>query len=230
MTLYPTAEIAGPVTNLKDLAREMLAQSRYDVIYCDVQLADGDCFSVLADVEVTTPIVFTTGYAQYANEAFHVDGIDYLLKPIKPELLRKATAKALSLGKHWRDKIAPSGDLQKGECKGCLHFLKDQVYDGLRIIDLSHVILFETGKGYAHVLMDDGTTRRVNYSLAQLMRRLDTREFFRANRQYIVSRHAIQHVRTYGNRQMRLMLTGHEVKKVIISKERVAEFNHWIEQ
>lgn len=227
---YPFADVQGPVTNLVDLERAMLEQHEFDVIYCDIRLEDGVCFSVLETIDVTTPIVFTTAYSEYALKAFGANGIAYLLKPIEPDALRKATDKALSM-KHERQDIAAV--LESLGIKGhatYLHYLKANTFDGAYIIDIANVNHFVASDKKAIATMNDGTRHRLDYTLEQLMSRLDPMMFFRANRQYIVAKRAIHRMQAYGNRQVSIRLKGFDDVEVIVSKDTVSALNNWIEQ
>lgn len=230
LRIYPQAEIEGPVTNLIDLERTMLDQQRYDVIYCDIRLEDGLCFSVFEGMEVTTPIIFTTAYSEYALKAFDANGIAYLLKPVETEALRKATDKALSVNRGRQDIAAMLESIGMKGCAAYLHYLKASTYDGAYIIDIAEVSHFVTDGKKSFAMMSDGTKHTINYTMEQLMQRLDPIQFFRANRQYIVSRSAIYRIQSYGNRQMLIMLNGYSDVQVLVSKERVKTLNEWIEQ
>lgn len=227
---YPHADVQGPITNLVDLERAMLEQHEFDVIYCDIRLEDGVCFSVLEAVDVTTPIVFTTAYSEYALKAFGANGIAYLLKPIESEALRKATDKALSM-KHEKQDIAAVLDALglKGRT-AYLHFLKANTFDGAYIVDVANVSHFVANEKKTIATMNDGSCYRIDYTLEQLMSRLDPMMFFRANRQYIVARRAIHRMQAYGNRQVLIRLKGFDDVKVVVSKENVSALNDWVEQ
>lgn len=227
---YPQAVIDGPVTNLVDLERKMMEQQRYDVIYCDIQLEDGVCFSVFEGIEVTTPIVFTTAYSEFALKAFEANGIAYLLKPVKPDELKKATDKALSMRNDGQNIAAMLESIGMKGHAAHLHYLKANTYDGAYIIDIANVSHFVTDEKKSYAMMTDGSKHRIDYTLEQLMQRLDPMMFFRANRQYIVSRHAIHRIQAYGNRQVLLKLVGYADTLVLVSKENVSTLNSWIEQ
>lgn len=227
---YSQTEIAGPVRDLVGLERAMLEQSRYDVIYCDIRLEDGVCFSVLESIDVVTPIIFTTAYSEYALKAFEVNGIAYLLKPINREALRKATDKALSM-KHNSLNIATMHEsIGRKEQTSYIHYLKANTYNGSLIIDVTNVSYFMVDNKYSFAMMSNGTKHRIGYTLDGLMQRLDPMLFFRANRQYIINRNAIYRIQTYGNRQVLLKIVGYDDIRVLVSKENVSALNVWIEQ
>lgn len=227
---YPQTEIEGPVTNLIDLERAMLSQQYYDVIYCDIRLEDGVCFSVFEDIDVTVPIIFTTAYSEFALKAFEANGIAYLLKPIKPDVLKKATDKALSLAHNYQNIASMLESIGQGRHLSYLHYLKANTYNGSYIINIANVSHFVCDKKKSCAVMTDGTIHHIDYTLEQLTHRLNPLMFFRANRQYIVSRHAIHRLQSYGNRQMLLILKDINNTHVLVSKENVATLNRWIEQ
>ena len=227
---YPQAEIDGPVTNLVDLERAMHDQQRYDVVYCDIRLEDGVCFSVFEQLEVTVPIVFTTAYSEFSLRAFDANGIAYLLKPIGQEALRKATDKALSMNRGSQDIAAMLESIGLKAPSNHLHYLRAITYDGSYILNLADVSHFTIGERHTYAIMADGSKHRIDYTLDALMQRLDPLMFFRANRQYIVSRRAIRRIQAYGNRQAVLKLTGYADTQVLVSKEQVSALHRWIEQ
>lgn len=230
LRLYSGVEIEGPVTNLIDLERAMLDQQRYDVIYCDIRLEDGVCFSVFEGIGVTTPIIFTTAYSEYALKAFDANGIAYLLKPVETEALRKATDKALSMNRGRQNIAAMLESIGMKGCASFLHYLKANTYNGAYIVDIADVNHFVTDDKKSFAMMNDGAKHTINYTIEQLMQRLDPVLFFRANRQYVISRRAIYRIQSYGNRQMLIMLNGYSEVQVLVSKERVKALNDWIEQ
>lgn len=227
---YPQAETEGSVTNLVDLEHAMLNQQHYDVVYCDIRLEDGVCFSVLEGMDISVPIIFTTAYSEYALKAFEANGIAYLLKPVKADALRKATDKALSLGHGRQDIAAMLKSLGLGGRPSCRHYLRATAYDGFYIISTADVSHFVAGEKKSYAMMTDGTKHRIDHTLDSLMQLLDPVQFFRANRQYIVSRKAIHRIQACGNRQVQLRLTGYADTQVLVSKENVPALNEWIEQ
>ena len=227
---YPHAVIEGPVTNLIDLEHAMLRQQDYDVIYCDIQLEDGVCFSLFECIDVTTPIIFTTAYSEYALKAFDANGIAYLLKPIETKALLKATNKALSL---FCEKQGFTAMLESMGMKGCaayIHYLRSNTYNGSYIIDVADINHFVINGKKTFAMMNNGTKHVIFYTLDQLKQRLDPIQFFRANRQYIVNRKAISRIQAYGNRQMLIILHSYDDVKVLVSKDNASVFNDWIEQ
>lgn len=227
---YPQVEIDGPVTNLIDLNCSMQNQSYYDIIYCDICLEDGICFSVFEQMEVTVPIIFTTAYSEFSLRAFDANGIGYLLKPIDSQKLRKATDKALSMKTDYSNMAVIVKNFLQNGSNSYLHYIRATTHNGIYIINLTDVSHFVVGERYTYALLTNGTKHRIDYTLDILMQRLNPIMFFRANRQYIVCRQAISLIENYGNRQVLLKLKGYDDVKILISKEKVPVLNRWIEQ
>lgn len=230
LRIYPQMDIEGPVTNLIDLEKAMHNQQNYSVIYCDIRLQDGICFSILENINITTPIIFTTAYDEYALKAFETNGIAYLLKPVETAALQKATEKVLRMQRGKLEIAALLDSIGSNKHNTYLHYIKADTYDGSVIIKLKDVVCFNAGIKNSYALMAGGEKYRIKYTLEQLMQRLDSRMFFRANRQYIVNRSAINRLQSYGSRQLLIKLNHYEDVNVIVSKENVSTLNNWIEQ
>ncbi len=92
-TIDPTIEIAGNTESVSRTVEWLQNNPQLDLIFMDIQLSDGSAFMLFDRMKIETPIVFTTAYDQYAIDAFRVNSIDYLLKPIKPDELQRALDK-----------------------------------------------------------------------------------------------------------------------------------------
>lgn len=227
---YPQAEIDGPVTNLVDLERAMLEQQRYDVIYCDIRLEDGVCFSVFDVTNVTTPIIFTTAYSEFALKAFEANGIAYLLKPVKPDALKKATDKAMAMNGGNQDIASMLESIGLKGCAACIHYIKARAFDGTYIINVSEVSHFVIDDNITYAMMQNGQRHKIDYSLDTLMQRLDPMMFFRANRKCIISRNAIHRIRAWDNRRLAITLVNYPAEQILVSKDNAPALDKWIEQ
>ena len=89
----PGVEVVATLESVAESIEWLRANPQPDLLFMDIHLADGDSFRIFKSVEVTAPVVFTTAYDQYALEAFKVNSIDYLLKPINADDVRRALEK-----------------------------------------------------------------------------------------------------------------------------------------
>ncbi len=207
-----------------------------DMVFMDIHLADGLAFRIFDQVEVPCPIIFTTAYDQYALQAFQVNSIDYLLKPISPNDLRRALDKLAS-----RTPPPPAHDDALHHAIDMLdrHYHQYKRYfliplrDKLVPIDVSQIacIYIDNSNPASHsstlALMQDGTTHPLDKPLDIIMTQLDPSAFFRANRQYIVAHNAIKDISVWLLGKYTLTLTVPTPDRIIIPKARVQSFKEW---
>ena len=194
-----------------------------DLIFMDIQLNDGICFEIFEAIKITAPIIFTTAYDAYAIKAFSVNSIDYLLKPIDPELLRCSLIKFkahYSSGKG--DQInrmiseMPIKFKSRFLIKTGIHFKSVQV---------SEIESFFIQERSTFLATKDGKTLDIDYSLDQLEKMVNPEDFFRANRNFLINTEYIKDMIGYsGNRIKVKMLYGTYAEPIIISRERVMAF------
>ena len=194
-----------------------------DLIFMDIQLSDGICFEIFDAIKITAPIIFTTAYDAYAIKAFTVNSIDYLLKPIDPELLRKSLSK---FKEHYlsgrTDQInqlisdMPVKFKSRFLIKTGVHF---------KSVPVSDIESFFIQERSTFLKTKDGKTLDIDYSLDQLEKMVNPEDFFRANRNYLINTDFIKDMIGYsGNRIKVKMLYGTYAEPIIISRERVIAF------
>ena len=181
-----------------------------DLIFSDIHLGDGKSFEVFRRLEITTPVIFITAYDEYALEAFHSQGVAYILKPFEPEEIRKALLKVqawLGLGK-----IAEPSEQQP------VYQERFLVQVGVRMKSYLMLYTFE-GAGYI-----------VDQTMAALEGRLNPVNFFRINRKFIVNYLAIKDMIRYSGSRIKIVLqpATAEDTEVIVSTERMKEFKEWL--
>jgi len=180
---HPDINIIDEASNV-DEAVEKIDLSRPDLIFLDIQMPGKTGFDLLAEIEKSPRVIFTTAYDEFALKAFEVNALDYLLKPIDPKRLADAIQKLQS-------EIALEQASLLGVSRGPLTEL-DQVFvkDGERcwFVKLADIRLFESVGNYAKVYFSTNKPLILK-SLNALEERLDARVFFRANRQHIINLH-----------------------------------------
>ena len=201
-----------------------------DLIFLDIQLSDGTCFDVLKSLNPSPPVIFTTAYHEYAMKAFKFNSIDYLLKPIDKEELRKAIQKFKSLNPvQFRledvdyDKL--NNIISHNHKKRFLVKLGDQY----RNVDVQDIRFFHYEETTTFLVTFDEKKLPVDYSLDQLEELLNPMDFFRVNRQYLVQINAIRQINTYFNSRLILVLSPETTQKVIVSRDRVPDFKKWMD-
>jgi two-component system, LytTR family, response regulator LytT len=204
-----------------------------DLIISDIQLSDGVSFEIFKQVDIKCPVIFTTAYDQYAIEAFKVNSIDYLLKPVKKEELEKAVAKFKALTS--ATAAAPAIDINKllqslQPATGTEYKKRFVVRYGehIKTIDIEEVVYFYTEDKATFLCTKDARRFVVDFNLDTLDSILDPKIFFRINRQYIISIHSIAEMFAYSKSRVLIKLNPPSKHETIVSTERSADFKHWL--
>jgi DNA-binding LytR/AlgR family response regulator len=204
-----------------------------DLMFLDIQLADGLSFGIFNQLDIECPVIFTTAYEEYAIRAFKVNSIDYLLKPIGIEELNFA------LGKFIRKtpQEAPARLLSSKVdqlMQMLTHTYKSRfvVNAGPRIkaIETLNVNYFYSLEKSTFLLENTGKSYDIPYSLDQLETLLNPNTFFRISRKYIVNIDAIQDIIAYSNSRLKLILKNSAENDIIVSRSRIREFKEWLEK
>jgi len=200
-----------------------------DIVFMDIHLADGSAFEIFKNTEITCPVIFTTAYDEYALKAFKVNSIDYLLKPIEGAEVQNALKKLRGLSGSESMKSALNNliDSYGRSSKYKKHFLIPSKGDKLIPVQTSDLACFCIDAGIIKALSADGRTYRFDYTLDELAELLDPELFFRANRQFIISRTAIKDIDIWFNSRLSVNLKIAVPEKILISKARINEFKKW---
>ena len=198
-----------------------------DLIFMDIQIADGLSFDIFRHVNVTAPVIFTTAFDQYAVQAFKVNAIDYLLKPIDPEDLDRALQKI----ENQRIK-----SLSIDYATVAKLFVKDSfkerflVKTGQQLIFLAttDIAYFQSADGLTQAFTLAGKKYFVENTLEELESLLDPRDFFRVSRGLTVRLESIQKIHPHLNGRLKLELRPASPSEIFVSRERVSEFKTWL--
>ena len=202
-----------------------------DLVFMDIHLADGSSFAIFDKVDITCPIIFTTAYDEYALKAFEVNSIDYLLKPINKADLERAlnkyqhlTAASSDQGKASLEGLLAQMGGAKKKYKTCFLLPERDKLIPLAVSNIAYVYIdTKTVKAIAM----DGHTYYLNQTLDDIMAQLDPEQFFRANRQFIISRNAVKDLSVWFGNKLAVNLNVPVSEKIIVSKARVGEFKTW---
>ena len=199
-----------------------------DLVFMDIHLADGSSFAIFDKIDITCPIIFTTAYDEYALKAFEVNSIDYLLKPINKADLERALNKYKTFTSNDKKSsleglLAQMGGLKK-KYKSCFLIPERDKLIPLATSNIAYVYIdTKTVKAIAM----DGHTYYLNQTLDDIMAQLDPELFFRANRQFIISRNAVKDMSVWFGNKLAVNLSVPIPEKIIVSKARVGEFKSW---
>jgi len=202
-----------------------------DLIFMDIQLADGLSFEIFEQIQIDTPVIFCTAYDEYAIQAFKVNSIDYLLKPLDADALHKSLEKF----KKWQAPVAQDIDfsalLQQLSAPKNPVKKRFLVQRGKKFVSVpvENVAYFFIAHKIVSLVTLEGQHYTVEQPLDELEKTLDSRTFFRVNRQSLVSIHGIQNVQNdYG--RLNVNLKGGEKKYVVVSRDKTTDFRQWLDQ
>lgn len=205
-------------------------QDRIDLAFMDIQLIDGQSFSIFEQVEVTTPIIFTTAYDEFALKAFDVNSVAYLLKPISFDDLAKAIDKFKQLSESTTQSVDLANILKQIDTsKNYKTRFMIKIGDHIRSVTTDEIVFFYAEGRNAYVINKQGRRLIIDYKLEELDEILDPVMFFRVNRTYIVNINSIVDVLVYSNSRLKVMTEVKTEKEIIVSREKVAAFKRWFD-
>lgn len=235
LKLRPDYEVLERIESVEEGIEWFDAHDVPDLIFCDIHLSDGRSFEMWREVKIDCPVIFTTAYNQYAIEAFKVNSVDYLLKPIKEEELQKAIEKYENLHK----------EALSSEMKNLRNLIENSVLDRgylevktrfmvktgqvIKSISTCEVAYFIAEEGVVLLVNFKGNRFVINYTLDQLEAQLDPQMFFRANRQLVVNIEAVKEVTPYFKGRLHLLLEPAPKGDQIISSGKANAFKEWLD-
>jgi len=221
-------QVVASLGSVRDSLEYLSQQPAPDLIFSDVQLGDGLSFEIFSQSGIRIPVIFITGYDEFMLNAFEYNGIDYLLKPVDKESLRKALDKYRMLEKHFTDHHSITKLLQYiGNHKKKRMIVKKGMENiSLRLED---VVLYYTENKIVYVIDRWGKKYLADKNLAELEEDLDTNIFFRANRQYIININFVRGFKSYEKVKLIIDLTLPEINHcIIVSQEMAPQFRDWM--
>lgn len=229
--INPSIEILDVIDTVKDSVKWLKVHQAPDLIFMDIQLADGISFEIFESIEISTPVIFTTAYDEYTLKAFKVNSIDYLLKPIDKSLLE------LSLTKFSNLKHAYSNDI---DLKTILHTIQPEskVYkkrflvkkkDQLLSIKTTDIAYFYSENGMVFFRTASENKFSLDTSLDSIESQLDPQMFFRINRQCIVNIESIKSSYPYGKGKIMVEVIPKSHNPLVISRDKASSFKKWLD-
>jgi DNA-binding LytR/AlgR family response regulator len=231
IALDSSIRVIAKIESVKN-AVNWLKENKADLIFLDIYLSDGLCFRIFDEVEIKTPIIFTTAYDQYAIQAFKVNSVDYLLKPINKFDLAASYEK-------FREYHKNENAFDYSTLKDVIGDMREKKYqkrflvvegDTIKTVLVENVAYFFAEGKYAFLVEKGGDRYLIDITLEHLTTVLNPDEFFRINRQVIVHLDSIKKMNTWFSRRIKLELIPQFEKETIVSTERVKDFKEWLNQ
>ncbi|MBI9061230.1 MAG: response regulator transcription factor [Marinilabiliaceae bacterium] len=203
-----------------------------DLIFMDIHLSDGLSFEIFNKTQVNTPVIFTTAYNEYAIQAFKVNSIDYLLKPINYDDLFHSLEKLENL----RENLSSAKQRIKLEelNDALLHYRKNykerflvKLGERIKSVTTDKVVLFYAEGRNAFMLTTKGNRYIIDYKLEELEDMVNPSTFFRISRSFIVNIDEIQEVLVHSNSRLKIKLEQEFDREVVVSRDKVTAFKAW---
>lgn len=228
LTINPDLRVMAKLESVKETIDWLDHHPAPDLAFADVQLTDRNSFEIFESRDTLFPIIFTTAYDKYILESFEYNTLDYLLKPIQEQRLRKALGKIGKLESHFfQNKLAQM--LQPGKkTKVKERFIVKKGIDYLSV-PVKDVAYFFSEHKIVFLKDAEGNNYIMDRTLKELEAELDPKYFFRANRKYIVNITAIQKFKS-DQGKIRLQLLPETREDVLVSKENAPDFRQWMER
>lgn len=220
-----TLEIDGPLQSIREVVGYLQSHDDYDLIFSDIRLLDGDVFAAFQEVLPSSFVIFTTAYDEYAMSAIKNHGIDYLLKPVDEDELRKAINKV---------KLSPKNQNLAGIVSGSATQYKERllVYKGEDMVSLpvGDILYFHKEDKCTRVTTALGDTYKLSATIQDLEQQANPNDFFRLNRQYLVNIKALKKVSHFFNSKLIVQLHHCEDSNILVSKERSLLLKEWLDK
>ena len=228
--LRPTAEIINITDSVEDTLAFLEKKPIIDLLFLDVQLSDGLSFEIFEEINMDTPVIFTTAFDEYAIKAFKLNSVDYLLKPVDEDELEKAFSK-------FEKVFNKKEPFDLDNIKNLISSLTPKPYQSrfliksgqqLNFINVEDIAYFFSENSLSFLVTKNKKKHIVEHTMDKLEKMVDTRFFFRINRKTIINISSIAKASSYFNSRLVLQLTPPANFEVIVSREKVKDFKRWM--
>jgi DNA-binding LytR/AlgR family response regulator len=229
--MKPEVDIIGKCQSIEASVKFLAGHILPDLIFMDIQLADGIAFEIFKQVEVLAPVIFCTAFDAYSIQAFKQNGIDYILKPFTGEDIEKALDKVEHLSRFYKKNTQMDfTDLvtRLTMPAGKSNFLVFHQQKYLSIATET-IAFFYVQHGATCIMDFEQKEYVINQSLDQVAVQVSDRQFFRANRQYLVNFKAIKQVEPFFMRKLYIKLLFDTKEKILVNKEKAPKLLAWME-
>lgn len=231
--LLPEAEMLPVQSSIAGTVLWFQQNKAPDLIFADIQLADGPSFDIFRQIEINTPVIFTTAFDAYAIHAFKLNSVDYLLKPVKKDEIRQAIEKfkRIFLTEKNIDVHQPNLEQLLQSLKTSTQFKERFVIrlgEHMHTIETNQVAYFYTENKANYLVTKAAKKYPSDFNLDQLETMMNPKEFFRINRQFFISYTSIAEMFTYSKARVLIKLNPPSKLETIVSTERAASFKSWL--
>ncbi|SNS76366.1 two component transcriptional regulator, LytTR family [Ekhidna lutea] len=229
--LKPEYEFVTKFDSVESASISLPALS-YDLLFMDIQLADGLSFDIFDQIDIKKPIIFTTAYDEFALKAFKTNSVDYLLKPISEEELGNA------INKYETNFDKPKPKTIGGDLDSLMKALQPsgkerfvvKVGEHLKTVESKNVqLVYSQDKG-TYLFTDAGKRFLVDYTLDKVEDLLNPSHFFRISRKFIININFIKDIIAFTNSRLEIVVDHFDEDQIIVARERVGDFKDWLDR
>lgn len=220
--------VVGVLKSVEDSINWFTENVKPDLIFMDIQLEDGICFEIFETTKIHTPVIFTTAYDEYTLKAFKVNSVDYLLKPIDTDHLSTAIQK---FNKHFNSPNYSNFEdiINHLQPKRKERFLI-KIGEHYKSIQTSDINCFYIKERCNFLYTNSGKIYPIEFSLDKIEKMVDSKYFFRINRNTIINYNIIEDIIAYSSNRLKIEIEGWKEDDIIVSRERVTDFKNWIDR
>lgn len=225
----PTIEVVAVLNSVKDSVEWLSANDMPGLLFMDIELTDGLSFKIFEKVNIGSPVIFTTAYDEYWQEAFENNSIDYLLKPVSQEKLDAALNKYNKLKQHFAENFQNLVNHSQQSNGNKKRFLvkRGSDYVSIRTEDIAY---FYAAHKLVCLVDSKGQKFILDQSLADIEKNVSTAQFYRVNRKYLVNMNSIKKIKAYPKSKLLLEIDPPVSEEIVISQENVSSFKEWMGQ
>ncbi|MBX2843825.1 MAG: LytTR family DNA-binding domain-containing protein [Flammeovirgaceae bacterium] len=236
MEIDPDFEVLDIIDSVEDTVKWLNIHQHPELIFMDIQLADGLSFEIFEQVKITQPVIFTTAYDDYMLQAFKVNSIDYLLKPINKYELLKSIKKLKEIKQVYAEEPKPTIDITalidslKQPSKSYKSRFLVKIGDKLISVPEEEIAYF-TAEDRSVLLVTSKNKKYVmDHTLDELEQQLNPDKFFRLNRQFLARITAIREIQNYFNGKLIVFLQLESSQNITVSREKNPIFKKWLDE
>lgn len=228
-------EIVGVIGNVEAAIKWFKTNKHPDIVLMDIQLSDGISFDILESVKVDSMLIFTTAFDDYAIQAFKVNSIDYILKPYELDDLRRAFDKYKTYNKTFLQEknaavnfseITQSINNSKTDYRKRFLIHSGESFYKLPVNDIAY---FYSSNKITFAVTFSSREVPIDISLEKLQEQLDPISYFKINRQFILNIESILKIHSFFDGKLVVDTKPQHKEKIIVGKDKAAEFKRWID-
>lgn len=233
-SIRPEAEVIMAMKSVEAAVLWLQNNEHPDLIISDIQLLDGSSFEIFDQVDVKTPVIFTTAYDEFAIKAFEVNSIDYLLKPIQKEKLANALEKFVQASQNQVATAPINMEEIRAVISGAAKEYKSRFLvklgQRIRAVPIEKIAYFYSQDKLSYLMTFEGQKLPIDPTLEELESLLDPKHFYRVNRKFFVHFDAVTDIHPYFKGRVKLGLNPQIDEDIVVSSEKTPAFKRWLDQ